>query len=414
MDKKIQPKDKRLKKGFLFGIPVLLILSVLIMNFTHKKQVNLKQETISIKEVKSGVFEDVVLFNSIVKPKTSLLVNVIQGGSVSEIYAESGQIVKKGAPLLKVYNPSAELGYLTQETAIVEQINNLRNIRVNIKNQQLNIDQQLLSIGNDYVNAERKYKADSTLYSKDVIAKNDFEKSRQNFIFQSERNDVIRKKASAEKETREIQLLRINTSINNMQKSLELLRKNKENFVVKAPVDGFLSSFNPVLGQTYTQGQNIGKIDMLNGFKLVAMIDEYYISKLKKNIKGSVVIEDRTYKINVSKIYPEVNKGQFKVELQFESDSIPEGIRRGMSLKSKVYLSNNSKALLIPKGQFYQSTRGKWAFVLISDQKAVKKNIRLGRENPFYYEVLAGLKEGDHVITSDYDDFVDVDEINIE
>ena len=414
MDREIQPKDKRFKKGLLYGIPVLLVTAVTIMNFTHKKQVNLKKETLNIKEVSPGVFEDVILFNSTVKPKTSILVNVIQGGSVSGIFVESGQTVKKGTPLLKVYNPSAELNYLTQETAIVEQINNLRNIRVNVKNQQLNIDQQLLSIGNDYANARRKYKADSTLYSKDVIARNDFEKSKQEFIFQSERNDVIRKKASAEKETRDFQLKRINTSITNMQRSLELLRKNKENFVVKAPVDGFLSSFNPVLGQTYTQGQNVGKIDMLNGFKLVAMIDEYYISKLEEGIKGSVNIDSRKYPVKVSKIYPEVNNGRFMIELQFEDELIPDNIRRGMSIKSKIYLSNDIKALLIPKGSFYQSTNGKWVFVMISENKAVKRNIKLGRVNPFYYEVLNGLKEGDLVITSDYDDFINVEEINVE
>ncbi|NVK53793.1 MAG: efflux RND transporter periplasmic adaptor subunit [Flavobacteriaceae bacterium] len=414
MDKQIQPKNKKAKKMLLWGLPIVILCSVILMNITRKKQINLKRESISIKEVKKGDFEDVILFNSRVEPKTSVLVNVIQGGSVSEIFVESGEKVKKGQPLLKVYNPNAELNYLTQETAIIEQINNLRNIRVNIKNQQLTLDQQLLSIDNDFRNAERQFKIDSTLFDKRVIAKNNFLKTKQEYDFQKERIGVIKKRVSEEKRSREVQLDRIDVSITNMEKSLELLRKNKENFTVKAPVDGLLSSFNPILGENYSQGQPIGKIDVLDGYKLVANIDEYYISKIRENIAGSIAMNAQNYTINLSKIYPEIVNGQFKIELQFKKDTLPSDIKRGMSLKSKVFLSGKTEALLIPKGMFYQSTNGRWVFVLTSDNKAVKRTIKIGRENPFYYEVLEGLQEGDKVIISNYDDFKEVQEINIQ
>ncbi|MEO9569566.1 MAG: HlyD family efflux transporter periplasmic adaptor subunit [Polaribacter sp.] len=414
MDKQIKTKSKKTKKMLLWGIPILIIVSIILMNLTRKKQVNLKKDTISIREVFKGDFEDVVLFNSTVEPKTSVLVNVIQGGSVSEIFVESGQMIKKGTPLLKVYNPNAELNYLTQETAIVEQINNLRNIRVNIKNQQLSLDQQLLSIDNDFRNAKRQYKLDSTLYNKEVVARNDYQKSAQEYTFQKERSGVIKKSVSEEKKSRDVQLSRIDISIANMQKSLELLRKNKENFIVKAPVDGLLSSFNPILGESYNQGKPIGKMDVLDGYKLVASVDEYYISKLKEGIKGRVAVNAKNYDIEISKVLSEVVSGQFKVELLFKGDTIPKSIKRGMSLKTKVFLSNDSKALLISKGQFYQSTNGNWVFVLNSDNKAVKRTIKIGRENPFYYEVLEGLQEGDRIITSSYDDYENVEEINID
>ncbi|WP_272149293.1 efflux RND transporter periplasmic adaptor subunit [Tenacibaculum aiptasiae] len=414
MDKKIKPKNKKKKKMILWGVPIVLLLAIILMNLTRKSQINLKRMDMSIREVKSGDFEDVVLFNSTVEPKTSVLVNVIQGGSVSEIFVESGQMIKKGTPLLRVYNPNAELNYLTQETAIIEQINNLRNIRVSIKNQQLTLDQQLLSIDNDFKNAKRQHDLDKKLFDKGVVAQNDYQKTAQQFQFQKERKNVIKQSVSEEKKSRDTQLLRINTSITNMQKSLELLRKNKENFTVKAPVDGLLSSFNPILGENYNQGQPIGKVDVLDGYKLMAKVDEYYIAKLNEGIKGNVAINAKNYEIKLSKIQPEVVKGQFQIELQFQKDSLPKDVKRGMSLKSKVFLSNNSKALLIPKGQFYHSTNGKWVFVLNSDNKAVKQNVKIGRENPFYYEVLEGLKEGDKVITSNYDDFKNVEEINIQ
>lgn len=414
MDKQLQPKNKAVKKGLLWGILIIFLLTIILVNATNKKQVNLKRDTLRIQEVIKGDFEDVILFNATVEPKTSVLVNVIQGGAVSEIFVESGQIVNNGTPLLKVYNPNAELNYLTQETAMVEQINNLRNLRVSIKNQQLNLDQQLLSIDNDFRNARRQYKIDSTLYKKEVIARNDFYKSEQEYTFQKERNNVIKKSVTEEKRNRVVQLSRIDTSLLNMEKSLELLHKNKENFIVKAPVSGLLSSFNPILGENYNQGQPIGKIDVLDGYKLVANVDEYYISKLYDGISGSVAVNDKSYEVKLSKIYPEINNGQFKVELNFKQDSLPADIKRGMSLKTKVFLSGKSKALLVSKGLFYQSTNGQWIFVLNSEDKAVKRNIKIGRENPFYYEVLEGLKAGDKVITSNYDDFKDVEEINIE
>jgi len=414
MDKQIQPKKKTTKKMLIWGIPTLLLVSIVLMNLTHKKQVNIKIDTLSIREVIRGDFEDVILFNSRVEPKTTVLLNVIQGGSVSEIFVESGQMVKKGTPLLKVYNPNAELNYLTQETAMIEQINNLRNLRVSIKNQQLSLDQQLLSINNDFRNEKRQYDLDKKLYSKDIIAKNEYQKTEQEYTYQKERNSVIKKSVSEEKMSRDVQLSRINISLSNMEKSIELLRKNKENFTVKAPVDGMLSSFNPILGENYNQGQPIGKMDVLDGFKLVANVDEYYISKLKEGIKGNVALDGENYEINISKIYPEVVSGQFDVELLFTKENVSTNIKRGMSLKSKVFLSGKTKALLISKGMFYQSTNGNWIFVLNSDNKAVKRSIKIGRENPFYYEVLEGLQEGDKVITSSYDDYKNIEEINIE
>ena len=184
MDKQIQPKQKRTKKMALIGIPLLALLVITVLNMTRKKQVNLEKTSLAIREVTKGNFEDVVLFNSVVQPKTSVLINIVEGGSISEVFAESGQMVKKGDSLLRVYNPNAELNYLTQETAIVEQINNLRNIRVNIKNQQLNLNEQLLSIDNSFKNAKRKYVTDTTLYKKDIIARNDYESSVQEYKYQ--------------------------------------------------------------------------------------------------------------------------------------------------------------------------------------------------------------------------------------
>ncbi len=413
MDKQLKPENRSTKKRIIVGIPVVLIIAFGIMNFFRKKQVTFKNRDIAIKTVKKGNFEDVIIFNSVVEPKTSVLVNVIEGGAVAEIFVESGKFIKKGTPMLRIYNPKAELNYLTQETAIVEQINNLRNIRVNIKNQQLNLTEQLMSIDNAYKNAQRKFIIDTTLYKKDIIARNEYETSVQEYNYQSKRNNEVKKSVSAEKSDRNIQMSRINSSIKNMQESLNMLRKNKENFIVKAPSDGLLSSFSPVLGKSYSQGESIGKIDKLNGYKLVAKVDEFYISKLQEEIKGEASTINNKYNVSISKIYTEVVNGQFEIELKFDSDSIYNTIKRGRTLKTKLFLSNNTEALLLPKGMFYQSTKGKWAFVLVNNNKAEKRIVSIGRENPYYYEVLSGLKPNDRIITSGYDDFLDAELVNI-
>jgi HlyD family secretion protein len=254
---------------------------------------------------------------------------------------------------------------------------------------------------------------DKKLYGKDILARNDYEKTEQEYKFQKERKDVIKTSTSNEKTERKVQLTRINSSLVNMRKSLELLRKNKENFIVKAPKDGQLSGFNPILGQSYNQGESVGKLAILDGYKLIANVDEYYNAKLKIGVKGIIHIDNKAYNIYISKIFQEIVNGQFKVALAFEKDSLPTSIKRGMSVRTKLFLSGNKKALLINKGMFYQSSNGKWVFVLNSANKAVKRNIKIGRENPFYYEILDGLQVGDKVITSNYDDFMDVEVVNL-
>lgn len=414
MDKIIQPKHKLIgKKSIGVGIGLLIII-LMSYNMMRPIQANVKKDDIRIHTVKQGDFEDVILFNSMVEPKTSLFVNVIEGGSVSEIYTENGDLVTEGDPLLKVYNPNATLNYMTQETAIIEQMNNLRNIRMSVKNQQLTLAEQQLRIKNDFINSKRQYKVDSVLFNKQAISRFEFEKSNQDYVFQNERYRVIRQTVNEENINRIEQLETINQSIKNMKLSLDLLRHNKENFIVKAPKDGLLSSFNPVLGKTYNQGESVGKIDVLNGYKLIAKVDEYYISKLNVGVKGKVAIGSESYDIVLTKINPEVIGGQFEVTINFESTEVPKSVKRGMSLKSKLFLSGNSKALLLSKGAFYQETNGTWAFVLTNNNLAEKRLINIGRENPFYFEVLDGLNIGDRVITSSYKDYLKLDQLNLE
>lgn len=414
MDKKIKPKKGILKKHWVWGLPILLLFGLFINSALAVPELNIAKNKLRIKDVKFGAFENTVLIQSKVEPKTSNLINVVQGGAVAEVFADNGQHLKKGDPILRIHNPNAELGYLTQETAIVEQINNLRNIRISIKNQQINLDERLLSIKNDFTNAERQYLVDKVLKDKEVISLFEFQKSEQEYQFQKSRFNVIKNSVEKEKVNRVQQLKSINTSMLNMEKSLSLLRKNQEHFIVKAPVSGLLSSFKPILGKNYNQGESVGKIDRLDGYKLLAKVDEFYASKLLEGTRGEVTIQSQTFEIEIAKIHPEIKGGQFEMEMYFKSDSVLNVLKNGMTLKSKIYLSGNTKAHLLPKGRFFAATQGKWVFVLSDNNTAVKRNVKIGRENNYYYEIIEGLDSNDRVIISSYDDFKGIEIINLE
>lgn len=208
-----------------------------------------------------------------------------------------------------------------------------------------------------------------------------------------------------------MQLQQIDVSIGRMNESLETIRQNIENMTIKAPVAGRLSSYDPINGKSYNVNEMLGKIDVMQGYKLQAGVDEYYINRVKEGQTANCEFNGKTYKLSVKKVIPEVTSGQFQIELTFEGQS-PVELRRGLSLQVKLTLSDNSKSLLVSQGQFFQSTGGSWVFVL-KDGKALKRNVKIGRKNYLYYEILDGLQKGEQVITSSYDQFNQYDIIEV-
>lgn len=405
MDRIIKKKRNPIKKVLLIALPSLLITLVIWSAIAAGKKVTIEKERVTIKEVQLEFFEDMALFNGQVQPLNTQQINTIESGSVRKIHAQNGEQVHEGDLLLELYNPNAELAYLTQETAIIEQINNLRNTRISIKNQQMTLDRDLIEMSYNYNNAERQYNLDTSLYRKGVISKNDYLKSKETFDFQTKQQKNTRIYAEKEQIDRATQLRMINASIDKMEQSLEQLRENKENFIVRAPSTGLLSSFNPLIGKTYDKGQLIGKLDMQDGYKLLVRADEFYFNQLKKGRKATLEYEGEVHQLIVNNVVAEIVNGKFDVELVFKA-GIPEKIRQGMTLPIKIFLSNKKeKSLLVPKGSFYQSSGGQYIFVLTDDHTAKKRKITIGKVNAHYYQVLEGLSEGDRVITSSYDDF---------
>jgi len=411
MDTKIEKKQSKFKI-ILIGVLALAFLGISAFYFLkQKKTYNVKAEDIQISEVTFGKFEDVMLITAQTQSLNSSLVNVLEGGAVKEIYAEDGQLVSKGAPLARVYNPNTEFNFLNQETGIMQQISQMRNSLLELKNQEFNQNKELLQAQNDYNVALQNFNLQKRLYDAEIGKKTDYDMASQNLNYQQKRKNITEQGLVNERNSRNQQISAISNSINQMQKSLNVLKNNKNNFLILAPVSGRLSSFNISLGQNLTSGESIGKIDLMDGYKLVAKVDEYYINKLQVGIKGTLESNDKTYEIIVTKILPEVKDGQFSAELGFV-DEKPNNLKIGMTFGVKLKLSQDTQSEMISKGNFYKDTSGKWIFVIQGDN-AVKRNIQLNRENQMYYEVTLGLKAGEKVIVSDYGDFKNYEELNI-
>lgn len=412
MDTIIARKTNK-NKYLLIGLPIILIFGYFVfISATKKRSLTVKKAEITIKVVENDFFEDFMSFQAKAVPVNSMLINIIEGGAVQEIFVENGDMVIKGQSLVRLYNPNAELAYMQQETAIIEQINNLNKAKLDLRNQELNLGKDLIAIEHDYLDAKNLFDLNKKLFEQEILSKSEWEKTKENYRFQKERMGIIKHSVSKERQANQVQIGQLNQSIAIMNKSLEILRTNKKNFLITAPISGRLSSFEPILGKTYSQNTSIGFIDDRKGYKLVADVDEFYLDRIAEKQKGTVDFENKTIEVQITKVIPEVKNGRFQVELDFVSSEKLD-LKQGLSFGVKLNLSEKTKTKVLSKGSFYEETSGKWIFV-VSGNKAERREIKLGRENPLYYEVLGGLKAGENVITSSYKDYKEVEVLNFE
>lgn len=410
---KILKKKRFNKKTILIIVGVIAFLALVSYGYSLSlhKVYKAEADKLTLNKVQFGDFEDVVLLNASVVPLTSVIVSSPEGGTVAQIYAENGASVVAGTPLLRISNPNALSSYTSSETSITEQINQLRKLRLDLEQNQRIMSQDMMDIENKLRTSARKYKIDSTLFDKKVITREEFNTSSQDYEYYQGRKALLKQAVRQENQSRMMQLQQIEQSIGRMNESLQTIRQNIENMTIKAPVSGRLSSYDPVIGKSYGANEMLGKIDVLQGYKLQAGVDEYYINRVKEGQTAQCEFNGKTYALTVRKVIPEVTAGQFQVELVFEGKS-PDELRRGLSMQVKLTLSDNSKSLLLAQGQFFQSTGGSWVFV-VKDGKATKRNVKIGRKNYLYYEVLEGLQKDEEVITSSYDQFNQYDVIEI-
>ncbi len=413
MDRKIEKKKWSQKRIItVAGIILLLILSFFGLQVVNKKIYKVDASKISVKKAFEGDFQDVILIEGDVEPINLVLVNTLEGGTVEEIFIENGVHVEKGTPLLRLSNPSVTLGYMNQETAIIEQINNLRSLKLSLEQDQRNLNESLIDSENSLAEVERSYKVDSVLYSKDIIARNDFVEKKESYNYQKTKRDFMNTNVIKSTQDNLIQIRQINTSISLMQRNLNLIRENIEKLLVRAPVAGLLSSFDPDMGESYVRNQTVAKIDVQLGFKIKGLVDEYYLSSVKPGQLANFSFNGKLINLQVKKVFPEVKNRKFEIELIF-LDKLPKDITIGQSVQVRLELSKSKKSVMIPRGNYFQASGGQYVFVLDGKGEAHKRYIKLGNQNPSYYQVLEGLDANEEFISSSYDDFKNYETIKI-
>jgi len=413
MDKRIEKKKwSKTKTLYVLGALAFVLLSAFGIGAINKKTYKVDASRITVKKVTEGDFQDVILIDGEVQPINLVLVNTTEGGTVAEIFIEDGVLVEKGTPLVKLNNPAATLNYMNQETAIIEQINNLRSFKLSLDKDQRDLSESLIDSENSLADIERAYKIDSVLYAKDIIARNNYTNSKESYKYQQKKRDFMNRNVSKSKQNNQTQLQQINTSITLMQRNLEFIHESINKMLVRAPVSGMLSSFNPVIGESYISNQNVAKIDVQSGFKIRGQVDEYYLSMVKPGQLARFSFDGKQIDLKIKKVLSEVVNRRFEIELVFVNDP-PKSITNGQSLQVRLELSKAQKSILIPRGSYFQSSGGQFVFVLNNKGEAYKRYIKLGSQNPSYYQVLEGLEAGETIITSSYDAFKNYESIKL-
>ncbi|WP_028376744.1 efflux RND transporter periplasmic adaptor subunit [Leeuwenhoekiella sp. MAR_2009_132] len=413
MDIPLQKKRFTTSKMLLIGGGILLaaIIIFVIISSTGGAKLNVEKERLSIAAATQGVFQENIPVNGVVMPITTIYLDALEGGRVEEKFVEDGAIMKKGDPILRLSNTDLELSLVNQETQVYNLLTQMQISQNQASQNTINKVNQYTDVENGLIEAKRVYDLNKKLYAKDVIARQDLIKAENDYNYQKERMRLSKKILKQDSMAVKQEKGQVASSYARTENALELMRRKVADLVVRAPVDGQLTSLDAEIGQSKNKGERLGQIDVLSGFKVRVDIDEHYISRIYTGQTGSFDFNGANYTLVIKKVYTQVTNGRFQVDMEFEAE-VPEGIRRGQTLQIRVALSQEKQALLIPKGGFFQQTGGNWIFKVSEDgNTAYKVNIALGSQNTEYYEVLSGLEPGDKVITSSYDNYGEVQEL---
>jgi HlyD family secretion protein len=391
------------------------IAAVIVVNGLHiskrGSRLNVKSERIRIDTVLRGEFQEFIPINGTVIPINTYYLDAVEGGRVDSVYLEAGTFVEKGQWILKLANTNLLMDVMYREAEIFQQSNNLRNTRLSMERNALEMQREVLDLEYRIAQQKRIVESNIALAEKNLISDREFEESRDGLDYLRRKLELTRQTQKQDSTFRAVQISQLEASLARMETNLSIVKQNMENLVIKAPVSGHLTSLNAEVGESKQRGERLGQIDILDGFKVRVPIDEHYITRIDIGQQATFTFAGEAFKVTVKKIYPAVVNGRFTVDMNFTGIE-PAGIRRGQTLRLRLELGDLSQAVLLPTGGFFQTTGGRWVYVLDeSGAEAHKRRIHLGRQNTEYYEVLDGLAPGDRVIISSYDTFGDADRI---
>lgn len=407
MDRKIEKKILTPKRiAMMIGLLVFISFSVYVIAFMDiRSTLNVDRERITIAEVREDTFQEFVQQTGTVQPIQTIYLDAIEGGVVQQVYLESGTIVEEGDTILTLTNSSLQLQVMQQSSGLYDQINNVRNSRLNLEQNTLRLREQLANAKAEMQILEAQFEREKILRDQDLIAEQDFQQTRHNYEYQKTRYEITHESFIKDSVQAITQMQQLNDSEQRMFKNLDAVQSILENLAVTAPISGQLSTIELNQGQSISSGERIGQVDILDDYKVRVAIDEFHLSRIIPGLYGTFTFGGEEHELVISKVYPVINNGQFEVDMEFVNES-PDNLRRGQTLRIRLELGESANALLMPRGGFYQTTGGNWVFVLTPDEgRAVRRDIRLGRQNPEFFEIISGLEPGEKVITSSYDTF---------
>lgn len=370
-----------------------------------------EKERVSIAQVMDGKFDDYITINGNVAPIATIYMDAYEGGRVTEKLIEEGTMVKKGEIILKLENMGLYEQILASESNLALKQNDLRSTKLNFDTRLVDGRRSLATAYYDLQRLKRNYEQNQDLYNEKLISKETYLLSKENYELAKKQHDILEVQTTQDEELSKTSLATLDADLQRMRKTLGMVYERLDHLNVRAPADGQLGFLDAEIGQNIAQGQRIGQVNVLTDFKIEAEIDEHYIDRVKRDLSATLERNNTEYPLRVRKVYPEVRNGRFQVDLVF-TENKPETIRAGQSYNIRLQLGASNDALLLPKGGFFQSTGGQWVFVLGTDEnEALKRNIRIGKQNSRYYEVLDGLQPGEKVITSNYDSFGNAERI---
>ena len=413
MDRKIE------KKKWTPGRIIMIVVVVAAIGFMGWKfisgssgsKLNVQSERLLFDTVNTGNFQEFIPVTGVALPIKTVLIGAVEGGRVEDKFLEDGAMVNAGQEILRLSNPDLQLNYLNQEANIVAQINQIRNTSLMMEQQSLNLRETALNVEYQIDLFSKRVERNRSLYKDGVIAEVEFQETEDEFEHLQRRKDLLYATIRKDSMSNALQQEQMKNSLELMERNLQIARQSLDNLTVRAPIDGQISGLTSELGELIIEGAQIAQLDDLSAFKIRVRIDEFYISRVFTGQQGSFDFANSKYLLEIVKIYPQVTNGAFEADMTFVGDA-PSAIKRGQTVSVRLELSAQQEALLVERGGYYQTTGGNWVYVLEPGGSiARKRDIRIGRQNPNYYEVVSGLQEGEIVITSSYENYGDKDEL---
>ncbi|MCB0534842.1 MAG: HlyD family efflux transporter periplasmic adaptor subunit, partial [Saprospiraceae bacterium] len=411
MDRKITKKRFTWQRLLLaaVGLAIVGFLIASIWKNAGTSRLNVQSERLMVDTVGQGTFQEFIPVTGVVEPLRTVIIDAVEGGKVEEKFVEDGAFVKPNQPILRLSNPDLMVNYLNQEANIISQINQIRNTSILMEQQSLNLREQAVDVEYQLELNHGRLERNRSLLKDKVIAPVDVQEMEALYKNLKNRKNLLEATIKKDSAYQSLQQQQMSSSLDLMERNLAITRQSLEQLTVRAPIAGQLSGLNKELGESVARSENIGQIDDLSNFKVRVRIDEFYISRVFNDQEGSFEFAGKSYALKIKKIYPQVANGAFEADMVFVGKA-PEGIKRGQSVSVRLELSAEEQATLLQRGGFYQTTGGNWVYVIDpSSGNARKRTVRLGRQNPNYYEVLEGLQTGDVVIVSGYENFGDKD-----